>query len=67
DQCESLLCSLKGNYNTGLQYLCNSFPKEVGLKKACLAAIQRKDLNLTTSSKVCELHFGQADSCISTS
>jgi len=42
----------KGNYNTGPTVSVYSFPKADGLKKAWLAAIQRKDFNPTTSSKV---------------
>ncbi|KAG8183366.1 hypothetical protein JTE90_008269 [Oedothorax gibbosus] len=63
DQCRvaAAFPYVKKNYNTGRTVSVYSFPKEDGLKKAWLAAINRKDFNLTTSSKVCELHFGQAD------
>ncbi|KAJ3661688.1 hypothetical protein Zmor_006075 [Zophobas morio] len=51
----------RGNYKNGPQVSTFTFPKSEDLKRKWLAAIKRIDFEPSPNSRVCELHFSQAD------
>lgn len=51
----------RGNYNNGPKVSIFKFPEQPELRKAWIKAIPRKDFKPSSSSRVCERHFIEAD------
>ncbi|KAH7947978.1 hypothetical protein HPB52_017325 [Rhipicephalus sanguineus] len=51
----------RGNYDSGPKVRVFAFPKDEAPKKSWIKAIPRKDFTPSIHSKVCELHFLEAD------
>ncbi|XP_075743482.1 THAP domain-containing protein 2-like [Rhipicephalus microplus] len=51
----------RGNYDSGPKVRVFAFPKDEARKKSWIKAIPRKDFTPSIHSKVCELHFLEAD------
>ncbi|KAH6938542.1 hypothetical protein HPB50_010466 [Hyalomma asiaticum] len=51
----------RGNYDSGSKVHVFAFPKDEARKKSWIKAIPRKDFTPSIHSRVCELHFLEAD------
>ncbi|KAH6944547.1 hypothetical protein HPB50_003837 [Hyalomma asiaticum] len=51
----------RDNYDSGPKVRVFAFPKDEARKKSWIKAIPRKDFTPSIHSKVCELHFLEAD------